>query len=48
MGALIFQGVAILIIVVFLAYLAYDDRRNTREREEEDRLQAEKEARQKE
>ena len=47
MGALIFQGVAILIIVVFLAYLAYDDRRNMREREEEDRLQAEKEARQK-
>ena len=40
MGALIFQGVAILVIVVFLAYLAYDDRRNTREREAEDRMRA--------
>ena len=40
MGLLISQGVAILVIVAFLAYLAYDDRRNTREREEEDRIRA--------
>jgi len=37
MGGVIFQGVVILAIVIFLTYLAYDDRRNTRLREEEDK-----------
>lgn len=43
MNVLIFQGVVILAIVLFLAFLAYDDRRNTREREKEDRERAQQE-----
>jgi uncharacterized membrane protein len=40
MKSIIIQIGVILAIVLFLAYLAYDDRRNMREREEEDRARA--------
>jgi len=40
MGALIIQGVVIIAIVAFLVFLAYDDRRNTRQRDAEDKMKA--------
>lgn len=39
MGPIIFQVVFIVMLVSLLAYVAYDDRKNVKLREEEDRLE---------